>query len=277
MLKLDFAFLLWVAGLFSPIVCHANTERPIVVVIPSYNNQDWYQNNLGSVLAQNYSNFRVIYIDDASPDGTGELVQNYIIEKGRQDLVTLIRNPERIGALSNLYKGIWMCDPQEIVATLDGDDWFYHKDVLARLNAAYADPDVWLTYGQYIHHPGGNIGAGELPPQVIANNAYRESDWVTTHLRSFYAGLFHKIKREDLTYNGYFFSMAGDLAMMFPMLEMAGTHNHFISDVLYVYNYANPINDAKVNVQLQQHLESIIRNMPKYSPLKGLTDEPDQK
>src|SRR3989304_6153185 len=45
-------------------------EKPIVVVIPSYNNKQWYQKNLDSVLTQNYHNFRIIFIDDASPDGT---------------------------------------------------------------------------------------------------------------------------------------------------------------------------------------------------------------
>lgn len=272
-----FTLFLGVAGLSSPNISHASAEKPIVVVIPSYNNKDWYQRNLDSVFMQNYTNFRIIYIDDTSPDGTGELVHNYILEKGKQDLVTLIRNTQRVGALSNLYKGIWMCDPEEIVATLDGDDWLYHENVLARLNNAYADPDVWMTYGKYIHYPGGNVGGEALPREVIANNTYRRSEWVTTHLRTFYAGLFQRINREDLIYDGRFFPMTWDLAMMFPMLEMAGTHSRLMPEVLYVYNYANPINDAKVNFQLQQHLEGVIRNMPKYSPLKGLTNEPDQK
>ncbi len=49
------------------------TEKPFVFIIASYNNSEWYKNNLDSVFAQDYENYRIIYIDDASPDGTGHL------------------------------------------------------------------------------------------------------------------------------------------------------------------------------------------------------------
>lgn len=55
------------------------------------------------------------------------------------------------------------------------------------------------------------------------------------------------------------------LTMMFPMLEMAGHRSKFVSDILYIYNVANPINDSKVNIQLQQGLEKLIRAKRKYS------------
>ena len=55
-------------------------QKPIVVIIPSYKNAQWYQRNLDSVCFQNYSNYRIIYIDDCSPDGTADLVQSYIDE-----------------------------------------------------------------------------------------------------------------------------------------------------------------------------------------------------
>ena len=61
------------------------SEKAIVVVIPSYDNCEYYKQNLDSVFAQNYHNFRVIYVDDASPDQTGPLVKQYIKEKGQED------------------------------------------------------------------------------------------------------------------------------------------------------------------------------------------------
>lgn len=53
-----------------------------------------------------------------------------------------------------------------------------------------------------------------------------------------------------------FYRMAWDQAMMFPMLEMSGHRAKFISDVPYIYNAANPINDCKVDRQLQRSLET---------------------
>ena len=247
----------------------AASEKPIVVVIPSYKNASWYQHNLDSVFSQSYSNYRVIYIDDASPDGTGALVKAYVQEKHQEGRFTLIQNPSRVGALANLYKAIWMCAPDEIVANLDGDDWFYDDNVLAKLGSVYADPNVWMTYGQFFYYPEGIVGfAQAVPPEVIENNSFREHSRGTTALRTFYAGLFHKINTDDLLYQGKFFPSAWDLAMMWPILEMAGTHSRFIPEVLYVYNIDNPINDFKTDLPLQQNLDRVTRQMPRYCPIE---------
>lgn len=245
-------------------------EKPIVVLIPSYNNREWFEANLQSALSQNYHNFRIIYINDASTDGTGDLVENYVERWDTENRVTLIHNEERKGALCNTFRGVWLCHPYEIVAILDGDDWFAHPHVLSTLNAAYADPDVWTTYGQFRYYPCGSPGwARELPAEIISQNAVRYYDWVTTHLRTFYAGLFQKISVTDLLHNNQFFLSAGDLAYTWPILEMAGHHSRFIPDVLYIYNVASQLNDHKVAANLQIYLTYIIRAKPPYSPVKS--------
>ncbi len=244
-------------------------EKPFVVVIPSYNNSRWYEHNLGSVYAQKYENYRVVFIDDASPDGTGELVRRYVQQCGQEHRTTIVQNTERRGALANVYQGIWLCKPYEIVANLDGDDWMFDEHVLERLNREYADPDVWVTYGQFLYYPCGSAGwAAQVPEEVIATNSFRDNQWTTTAMRTFYAGLFHKIKKEDLLYNGDFYPMAGDLAYMWPILEMAGFHSRFIPDILYVYNLDTPLNDMKKDAALQQRLGLLTRITPRYSPLE---------
>ena len=47
--------------------------------------------------------------------------------------------------------------------------------------------------------------------------------------------------------------MAWDLAIMFPMVEMAGQHSKFVNEILYIYN-TPPINDHKLNVSYQTNL-----------------------
>jgi glycosyltransferase involved in cell wall biosynthesis len=114
--------------------------KPMVIVIPSYNNRQWYQQNLSSVCAQAYDNFRVLYIDDGSPDQTGACVAKFIADHAVGHRIQLICNPIRVGALENLYGSIHTCDDREIVVLLDGDDWFAHHKVLQKLNAVYSDP-----------------------------------------------------------------------------------------------------------------------------------------
>jgi len=66
---------------------------------------------------------------------------------------------------------------------------------------------------------------------------------------------------------GTFYHMAWDQAIMFPMLEMSGHRAKFISEVLYIYNAANPISDCKFDRQLQRRLETIIRMQKPYDRL----------
>ena len=61
--------------------------------------------------------------------------------------------------------------------------------------------------------------------------------------------------------------MAWDMAIMYPMIEMAGDKHEFLSRVNYIYNIENNINDNKVNANLQNELDRVIRNMPPYKPL----------
>jgi glycosyltransferase involved in cell wall biosynthesis len=246
--------------------------KKIALIIPSYNNQEWYERNLSSVVAQDYQNFHVTYVDDCSSDRTGELVEQFITDTNSGNLIQLIRNRVRIGALQNLYNMIHVCDDEEIVILLDGDDWFAHNEVLKRVNEVYADPNCWMTYGQYRSWPDDMLGySREIPAEVIEANSFREYEWCSSHLRSFYAWLFKLIKVEDLiSPYGTFYHMAWDQAIMFPMLEMSGFRAKFISEVLYIYNAANPINDYKVDRELQRTLETAIRTEKRYERFEGL-------
>ena len=89
-----------------------------------------------------------------------------------------------------------------------------------------------------------------------------------SHLRTFYAWIFKKIALEDLLYEGKFFTMTGDMAIMLPILEMAGERHLFISEPIYIYNMTNPINHGKVNAELQRALDRYIRSMPPYQRLE---------
>jgi len=246
-------------------------EKEIVIIIPSYNNQQWYVRNLDSVFTQKYNNYTVKYIDDKSSDATAALVQKYINENHYQHKIELISNTNRCGALCNIYNTIHTCRDDAIIILLDGDDWFKHENVLAIINQVYQDPNIWLTYGSYVHYPynpNGRCCCIQIPPEIIKANAFREYTWVASHLRTFYAWLFKKVSQEDLLIQKNYFPMAWDLAFMFPMLEMCGERFKFIPEALYIYNIANPLNDSKKNEQYQLFLDNFIRSKPKYNRLE---------
>ena len=48
------------------------------VIIPSYNRKPFLKKCVDSVIAQDYSDFEIIVIDDGSTDGTDDLVNSYV-------------------------------------------------------------------------------------------------------------------------------------------------------------------------------------------------------
>lgn len=252
-------------------------EKPFVIVIPSFNNEVYVQRNLESVFFQEYKNYRVIYIDDCSSDKTYEKALYYA--KDQEGKIEIIRNKTNQKALHNLYDAIHSCRDEEIIVLLDGDDWFAHANVLKELNSYYNDPFVWLTYGQYVTYPNYEMGICREPifKSYLKKGNLRkvglfskDTDWFFSHLRTFYAGLFKKIKKEDLLYQGEFFPSAWDLAILFPMCEMAREHVIFIPKVLYIYNRETPFNDDKLRAKEQYELNKYIRSLPAYPRLSHL-------
>jgi glycosyltransferase involved in cell wall biosynthesis len=57
-------------------------EKPFCIVVPTLNNgKDFrYEYNLRSIFNQNYTNYKVVIIDDASTDQNYELIQQYLEE-----------------------------------------------------------------------------------------------------------------------------------------------------------------------------------------------------
>jgi len=245
-------------------------ERSIVVVIPSYNNKDYYERNLGMLFSQKYDNYKVIYIDDASPDGTGDLVEAYVREQGQEERFTLVRNEVNQNEVANAYHAVHSCDDDDIIFLYHGDDWLAHDNVLSLINKLYSDSGVWSTHGLAQEYPSGKQMEWSDPytKTEIAENKFREARWHASLMHTYRAWLFKAIKKEDLCYDESFMPRAGDVAVMFPILEMSGFHHCFISEMCYIWNRETPINEDKVDEEGQYHIELYLRSLSKYKPLR---------
>lgn len=252
--------------------CYASKPIEFVIIIPTRNNQKWALENITSAAEQDYENFSIRVINDDSGDNTGVIITDYIREHKLENKIEYRLNTQRQGALKNFYDAIHEIPDHKIILMLDGDDKLAHTNVLRYLADIYNDKTTWITYGQFMHVPPGKIGSCcEFPEQIKKNNSFRSYEWVASHLRTCYAGLFKKIKKEDLLFNGEFCSVAWDNALMFPMLEMASQgHIRFIPEVLYIYNELNPASDCRIQRSLVQTIERYIRNKKQYEPLEKL-------
>jgi glycosyltransferase involved in cell wall biosynthesis len=264
-----------------PILALENLPIEFVIVIPSYNNKNYYRENLDSACFQTSTHpYQVIYIDDCSPDNTGALVEEYVNKNKLESKVKIIHNEQRLGSgIANIYHAIHAyVEDHKIVVILDGDDTFPHNRVLSTLETYYANPDVWMTHSLQKYVPNQYIEGDPVPDWIYEETSVRELEWVSmTALRTFRAALFKKIDRQDLFYKGQFMTVSWDIAFCLPMIEMCASacscgysHYVFINEVLYHYHINNPINDFRTKKQLQIEVEKYIRLLPPYKPLPNL-------
>lgn len=244
-------------------------QLPVRIVIPSYNNAQWYIKNINSALTQRYNNYTIFYIDDCSSDATGFLVEQYV-QKLQASRITVRCNKQRQGALANHMLAIATTEPSTIIVSLDGDDWLANEYVLADLNFVYQETGCWMTYGQFQNWPTGDIGwCCQLPPAVIQRADYRSFGFISAQPRTYYTWLARHVADADLRdETGNYFTVAGDVALMMPMLELCNGNVIFMHRILYIRNVETPLNDFKVHREQQRAVTRKIRAMPKYGPLQ---------
>lgn len=256
----------------STLSAKSRKKEPIFfyVVIPSHNNEQWCTQNLDSIVRQDYPHWKAIYINDLSSDRTGHIVEDYVTKNNLRHKIEVVHNFTRKGMLANIYNAVRKAKPHWVVVTVDGDDTLRGNDVFSHLARVYQNPNIWMTYGNWESEPKGRLTSDNeyIPESIRLSNRFRSYKFCTTQLRTFYAGLFRKIKKRDLQHKGKFFMAAGDVAFMIPLLELSARgHYHFVEKVIYNYNLHNPINDFKVNGGLQGWCAAQVGKKKRYKPL----------
>ena len=250
-------------------------EKHFSIVIPSYNCENWANGAVASALSQDYDNYTVYFIDDASTDNTEqrakEAAETYPEQiKSRFKFHKNLKNKK---ALHNICLAIDQSPDDTIVVLLDGDDRLSSKNVLRYLNKLYSEEDIWLTTGSYVETGTGRVVKSLRVSEEVWNNGIRKfreppgHPNVFSHLRTFKKALFRKIKPGDLLdSDGRYYRCTFDRALMYPMIEMAGlAHHKVIENILYVYNRQNPLAVDRVDRAHQLRIEQELRNKKPYS------------
>jgi hypothetical protein len=221
------------------------------------------EKTFSSLFSQNYENYRIIYIDDASEDGSYDLAADLICESSQARRVTTVKNEKEIGFLANLIRAVETCEEEEIVVVMNGGDCLSHEWVLQRLNSYYSDPDLWMACGQYCTPPYFDKGVWEFQPKVV------RSEWTSSpHLKTFYAGLFKKIDRSDFLYRGKYLTAFSEAAFMIPLFEMAGDHFRAIPEVLSIQAQEVFQRElSETDLEYERQCEQGVRGLRSYSPL----------
>lgn len=241
------------------------------VIVCAYNCVEFLDRCLKSLSKQTYAAFTVTVVDDASTDFRQRpLIEHYCARHGWQSLFS----EEHRGGLYSMIQGIHACcpDDDDVICIVDGDDWLAHERALEVVARLYLEPEVWVSYGSFETFPEGQIDRTlldqEVPKRVLQEGRQRDYPWVFSHLQTFKYFLWKRVDDRDLRDgDGQYFRVCGDRARFYPVLEMAGIHSRRLSEVVYVYNMANPLNDFRIHAEQQRRACAQILAKPRYHPL----------
>jgi glycosyltransferase involved in cell wall biosynthesis len=130
------------------------TQQPVVsIVTPSYNQAEFLETAMLSVLNQDYPNIEYIVIDGGSSDGSPDIIQRYA-----NRLAYWVSEPDH-GQADALLKGFARATG-EILAYLNSDDVYLPGAVTAAVSVLERDPDLALVHGDciYIDSKGRRVG-----------------------------------------------------------------------------------------------------------------------
>jgi len=144
-------------------------ERVVTVVITSYNAGSYLNEAVESVLAQTYTNWKMIIVDDASTDGSMESIRKYLRDRRIRVFVNH-RNLGQTRALNVALKHVHT----PFMVQLDSDDWFLPEalKVLVR-KARHSGPDVALISSN-IKVVWQDEGGNEVASMVRKGQKYRD-------------------------------------------------------------------------------------------------------
>lgn len=113
----------------------------IDILLATYNGAAWLPEQLASLAAQTFTDWRVILRDDGSSDGSADLVRRWAADGGHS-LIVIEDGRSNLGAKGNFAALIEASDAPYFVCCDQDDVWLTHKLelMLAALQAAEAAP-----------------------------------------------------------------------------------------------------------------------------------------
>lgn len=141
----------------------------VSIIMPSYNTGKFIRATIESVLAQTYSNWELILVDDCSTDDTDDIVKAYLSDQR----IRYIKNETNSGAAVSRNralreaKGKW-------IAFLDSDD-LWESTKLEKQIAFMENHDYHFSYTNYIEIDEKSIPNGKHvtgPKRITKHGMY---------------------------------------------------------------------------------------------------------
>ncbi len=125
----------------------------ISIITPSYNQGNFIEETIQSVLSQNYPNLEYIIIDGGSTDNTVEIIKKY------ESKITYWVSERDLGQTHAINKGLARATG-DIIAYLNSDDYYLPDTLFKVANYFRQHPETDLLHGRcrYVNEQNEKIG-----------------------------------------------------------------------------------------------------------------------
>lgn len=145
-------------------------KNPAVsVIMPAYNMERFVEQAIRSVIAQTFSDWELIVVDDCSNDGTWSILKKMAKEDSR---IQVVRNERNQGAAMTRNRAFDLCRGS-YVALLDSDDIWY-PEKLAKQTALAQRTGADIIYCSYgiVDQNGEKICEDFIVPETVTFEAF---------------------------------------------------------------------------------------------------------
>lgn len=139
------------------------------IITPSYNQGQYIEENIQSVLSQNYSSFEHIIVDGGSTDNTVEILKKY------PHLIWISEKDN--GQADALNKGLKIATG-DIIGWINSDD-YYEKNIFASVVSYFSDELVdWVIGNLTLLHESKKLVVPDTSKKVTYESLLRDPDIV---------------------------------------------------------------------------------------------------
>lgn len=172
---------------------------PVSVIMPAYNVERYVTRAVESILNQTFKDFELIIINDASEDGTPEILKRY---QRLDKRIRVVNNEKRLQIAASLNKAVSLAKA-DIIARMDADDISLPKRLELQYSFLQKNPDVAVL--------GANIIIVDKDSKPISKRDYPETSEALKKVMFRYSPFAHPVvmfrKKIFLEFGGYNLSM----------------------------------------------------------------------
>lgn len=147
-------------------------DEKISIIVPIYNVEPYLQRCVDSLLAQTYSNYEILLVDDCSKDNSGVIAKKYA--QAHPELCRFIQREKNGGSSAARNTGLEAAQG-EWLAFIDSDDWVAEDYISAMYEVAQLDQaEIVVNNSYYVSYNEKKFQNVCIAPEINTHSSIKD-------------------------------------------------------------------------------------------------------